>query len=140
MKQTLILIIAFSLLSCGSLKKDKQSIQTNTEMRLNASKINFNSFKDGSVILKPFNPEKGIIIGKETIVNAIIENHYKSGVQIIKDTIVKHDTQVVEVEKMQKEKDNTKLFLGIASIIALLLFVVILIVMWYFNNQIKKFL
>jgi hypothetical protein len=133
MKQTLILITAFSLLSCGSLKKDKQSIQTDTEMRLNASKMNFSSFKDSSFILKPFNPEKAIVIGKETIVNAIIENHYKSGVQIIKDTIVKHEKQVVEVEKMHKEKDNTKLFLGIAGIIALLLFVVILIVMWYFN-------
>jgi hypothetical protein len=140
MKKTLILLTAFSLFGCGSLKKQKESIEIESKSDLNASKIDYKRFRDSSFIFKPFDATRPMIIGKDTIVNTIIENHYRTAVQIVKDTIHKTDTQIVEVDKMQKEKDNTKLFLGIAGIIALFLFVVILVVIWYFNAQLKKFL
>jgi hypothetical protein len=140
MKKTLILLTAFSLFGCGSLKKQKESIEIETKNDLNASKIDYKRFRDSSFIFKPFDASKPMLLGRDTLVNVIVENHYRDRVQIVKDTIHKTDTQIVEVEKMHKEKDNTKLLLGVAGIIAFFLFVVILVVIFYFNAQLKKFL
>jgi hypothetical protein len=140
MKKTLILLTAFSLFGCGSLKKQKESIEIESKSDLNASKIDYKRFSDSSFILKPFDASKPMLLGRDTLVNVIVENHYRDRVQVVKDTIHKTDTQIVEVEKMNKEKDNTKLLLGIAGIIAFFLFVVILVIIWYFNAQLKKFL
>jgi hypothetical protein len=140
MKKTLILLTAFSFFGCGSLKKQKESIEIQSKNDLNASKIDYKRFRDSSFILKPFDASKPMLLGRDTLVNVIVENHYRDRVQILKDTIHKTDTQIVEVEKMNKEKDNTNLLLGISGIIALFLFVVILVIIWYFNAQLKKFL
>jgi hypothetical protein len=140
MKKTLILLTAFSFFGCGSLKKQKESIEIQSKNDLNASKIDYKRFRDSSFILKPFDATRPMLIGNDTLVNVILENHYRDRVQIVKDTIHKTDTQIVEIEKMNKEKDNTNLLLGIAGIIALFLFVVILVIIWYFNAQLKKFL
>lgn len=140
MKKTLILLTAFSLFGCGSLKKQKESIEIQSKNDLNASKIDYKRFRDSSFILKPFDATRPMLIGNDTLVNVIVENNYRDRIQIVKDTIHKTDTQVVEVEKMNKEKDNTKLLLGIAGIIAFFLFVVILVIIWYFNTQLKKIL
>jgi hypothetical protein len=140
MKKTLILLTAFSLFGCGSLKKQKESIEIESKNDLNASKIDYKRFRDSSFILKPFDATRPMLIGNDTLVNVIVENHYRDRVQIVKDTIHKTDTQIVEVETKHKEKDNTKLLLGVAGIIAFFLFVVILVIIWYFNSQLKKFL
>jgi hypothetical protein len=140
MKKTLILLTAFSLFGCGSLKKQKESIEIESKNDFNASKIDYKRFRDSSFIFKPFDASKPMLLGRDTLVNVIVENHYRDRVQIVKDTIHKTDTQIVEVEKMQKEKDNTKLLLGVAGIIAFFLFVVILVIIWYFNAQLKKIL
>jgi hypothetical protein len=138
MKKVIFILTIFLVVSCGSLKKQKESIEIETKNDFNASKIDYKRFRDSSFIFKPFDATRPMIIGKDTIVNTIIENHYRDRLQIVKDTIHKTDTQIVEVEKMQKEKDNTKLLLGIAGIIAFFLFVVILVIIFYFNAQIKK--
>ena len=140
MKKNIIILSALLFIQCGSLKKQKESIEIQSKNDLNASKIDYKRFRDSSFIFKPFDATRPMIIGKDTIVNTIIENHYRDRVQVVKDTIHKTDTQIVEVEKMQKEKDNTNLLLGISGIIALFLFVVILVIIWYFNAQLKKFL
>ena len=140
MKKNIIILSALLFIQCGSLKKQKESIEIQSKNDLNASKIDYKRFRDSSFIFKPFDATRPMIIGKDTIVNTIIENHYRTAVQIVKDTIHKTDTQIVEVEKMNKEKDNTKLLLGVAGIIAFFLFVVILVIIWYFNAQLKKFL
>jgi hypothetical protein len=140
MKKTLILLTAFSLFGCGSLKKQKESIEIESKNDLNASKIDYKRFRDSSFIFKPFDATRPMLIGNDTLVNVIVENHYRDRVQIVKDTIHKTDTQIVEIEKMNKEKDNTKLLLGVSGIIAFFLFVVILVIIWYFNAQLKKIL
>jgi hypothetical protein len=140
MKKVTFILTIFLAVSCGSLKKQKESIEIESKNDLNASKIDYKRFRDSSFILKPFDATRPMIIGKDTIVNTIIENHYRTAVQIVKDTIHKTDTQIVEVETKHKEKDNTNLLLGIAGIIAFFLFVVILVIIWYFNSQLKKFL
>lgn len=138
MKKITFILTIFLVVSCGSLKKQKESIEIETKNDFNTSKIDYKRFRDSSFVFKPFDATRPMIIGKDTIVNTIIENHYTDRVQIVKDTIHKTETQIVEVEKMQKEKDNTKLLLGIAGIIAFFLFVVILVIIFYFNAQIKK--
>ena len=135
MKQLLLLLTALAFIGCGSITKDKTSLESETKSDLNASKIDYKRFRDSSFILKPFDASKPMLIGKDTIYNVMIEQHYKDRVHIVKDTIHKLDTQVIELKDKHKETDNTSLFLGIASIIGFFLFLVILAILWYINKK-----
>ena len=110
MKKLLILITVFTFISCGVIKKDKRSINTETTSDLNASKTDKSHEVGGSVILRPFDPTKGIVYGKDTIYNATIEKHYYDRVKVVTDTIHKRETQVIEVDRKQKETDNTAIY------------------------------
>lgn len=137
MKKTLILLTALALIGCGSLKKDKISTEIDTKNDFKASKIDFKRFIDSSYTLKPFDASKPMLIGKDTIYNVTIEQHYKDRVHIVRDTIHKLDTQVIKLKEKNKETDNTTLFLGIAGIIALFFFMLILVILWYINKKIS---
>ena len=110
MKKLLILITVFTFISCGVIKKDKRSVNTETTSDLNASKTDKSHEVGGSVILRPFDPTKGIVYGKDTIYNATIEKHYYDRVKVVTDTIHKRETQVIEVDRKQKETDNTAIY------------------------------
>ena len=110
MKKLLILITVFTFISCGVIKKDKRSVNTETTSDLNASKTDKSHEVGGSVILRPFDPTKGIVYGKDTIYNATIETHYYDRVKVVTDTIHKRETQVIEVDIKQKETDNTAIY------------------------------
>jgi len=135
MKKTLILLTAFSLLSCGSMKKDTTSTETESKTDLNASTTDKSTEVGGSFILRPFNPQKPIINGKDTIYNATIEKHYYTKDRIVKDTISKKEEQTTDIDTKNVERDNTKLYLGIAFIIAFFLFMLILVILWYINKK-----
>jgi maltose-binding protein MalE len=135
MKKTLIIITAFSLLSCGSMKKDTTSTETKSKTDLNASTTDKSSEVGGSFILRPFNPQKPIINGKDTIYNATIEKHYYTKDRIVKDTISKKEEQTTDIDTKNVERDNTKLYLGIAFIIAFFLFLIVLVILWYINKK-----
>lgn len=102
-----LLIISLLLVSCGTIQKNKE--QTTSKSDFNASTIDFKRFRDSSFIIKPFDASKPMLIGKDTIVNVMIENHYRDRTHIVKDTI--HKVDVVEVEKKNKETDNSKVYL-----------------------------
>lgn len=131
MKKTLVIITSFLLLGCGSVKKDKEEINTKTD--LNASKIDYKRFRDSSFILRPFDASKPMLIGKDTIVNVMIENHYRDRVQVIKDTI--HKIDVVEIEKKEKETDNSKLYLYLFGFGFGFFAFIILIILWYIGRK-----
>jgi Tfp pilus assembly protein PilP len=135
MKKILLLITALALIGCGSIIKDKTNFESDTKSDFKASKIDFKRFTDSSYILKPFDASKPMLIGKDTLVNVIIENHYRDRVHIVKDTIHKLDTQVIELSQKNKETDNTKLFLWIAGVIGFFLFLVVLVILWYINKK-----
>lgn len=135
MKKILLLITALVFIGCGSIKKDKQSFNSETTNDFKASKIDFKRFTDSSYILKPFDASKPMLIGKDTIYNVMIEQHYKDRVHIVKDTIHKLDTQVIELKDKNVKRDNTSLFLWIAGIIALFLFLLVLVILWYINKK-----
>ena len=136
MKKTLILLTAFSLLSCGSMKKDTTSTETESKTDLNASTTDKSSEVGGSFILRPFNPSKPIINGKDTIYNATIEKHYYTKDRIVKDTISKKEESKTDIDTKNVERDNTKLILGIAGVITFFLFMFILVILWYINKKI----
>jgi hypothetical protein len=138
MKKTLILLTAFSLFSCGSMKKDTTSTETESKIDLNASTTDKSSEVGGSFILRPFNPQKPIINGKDTIYNATIEKHYYTKDRIVKDTISKKEEQKTDIDTKQVERDNTTLFLGIAGVICLFLFVLVIAFFWYINYLARK--
>lgn len=131
MKKTLVILTSFLLLGCGSVKKDKEEINTKTD--LNAYKIDYKRFRDSSFILRPFDASKPMLIGKDTIVNVMIENHYRDRVQVIKDTI--HKIDVVEIEKKEKETDNSKLYLYLFGFGFGFFAFIILIILWYISKK-----
>ena len=123
MKKLLILITVFAFISCGVIKKDKRSVNTETTSDLNASKTDKSHEVGGSVILRPFDPTKGIVYGKDTIYNATIEKHYYDRVKVVTDTIHKRETQVIEVDRKQKETDNTAIYNKFMWLIIILFFI-----------------
>ena len=131
MKKTLITLISLFLIGCGSVKKDKE--QTTSKSDFNASTIDFKRFRDSSFILRPFDASKPMLIGKDTIVNVMIENHYRDMVQVVKDTI--HKVDVVEVEKKQKETDNSKVYLYLFGFGFGFFALIILIILWYISRK-----
>jgi hypothetical protein len=131
MKKTLIILTSLFLIGCGSVKKDKEEI--NSKSDFNASKLDFKRFRDSSFILKPFDASKPMLIGKDTIVNVMIENHYTDRVQVIKDTI--HKVDVVEIEKKNKETDNSKVYLYLFGFCFGFFALIILIILWYISKK-----
>jgi hypothetical protein len=121
------------------MKKDVTSTETESKTDLNASKTDKSSEVGGSFILRPFNPQKPIINGKDTIYNATIEKHYYTKDRIVKDTVAKKETVKTDIDTKQVERDNTTLFLGIAGVICFFLFLIVLVILWYIHYQINKF-
>ena len=133
MKKLLIILTSLSLFGCGIIKKDKQRSETETKSILNASKTDKTHEIGGSIILRPFNPEKGIVYGKDTIYNATIEKHYYDRTKVVVDTIHKTQTQVIEVESKHKETDNTAVFKELFYYIVILIVSLFLIALAYYH-------
>lgn len=129
MKKLLILSLLF--FSCGTIQKNKE--QTTSKSDFNASTIDFKRFRDSSFIIKPFDASKPMLIGKDTIVNVMIENHYRDRVHVVKDTI--HKVDIVEVEKKQKETDNSKAYLYLFGFGFGFFALIILIILWWFSKK-----
>jgi uncharacterized membrane protein len=117
------------------MKKDKSSTETESKTYLNASKTDKSKEAGGSFILRPFNPSKPIINGKDTIYNATIEKHYYTKDRIVKDTVAKKETVETDIDTKNVERDNTTLFLGIAGVICFFLFLIVLVILWYINKK-----
>ena len=133
MKKLLIILTSLSLFGCGIIKKDKQRSETETKSVLNASKTDKTHEIGGSIILRPFNPEKGIVYGKDRIYNATIEKHYYDRTKVVVDTIHKTQTQVIEVESKHKETDNTAVFKELFYYIVILIVSLFLIALAYYH-------
>jgi uncharacterized membrane protein len=117
------------------MKKDKSSEETESKTDLNASTTDKSNEVGGSFILRPFNHQKPIINGKDTIYNATIEKHYYTKDRIVKDTISKKEEAKTDIDTKNVERDNTTLFLGIAGVICFFLFLIVLVILWYINKK-----
>ena len=128
-----IVILSFLVFSCGTTKKTSEETQIKKDSVYNKDK-EWN-LSTGNFVLKPFDPQKPMIIGKDTIVNTIIENHYRTEVVKEKDNgSIKVDLQQ---EKVSKEVDYSETIKIVANRLMWLigiLFVLFLILNWIKNK------
>jgi hypothetical protein len=155
MKKLTLLLIAISLLSCGSIKKDKQTTEIKTEIDsstktikesvLEGSKETKINYKANTFTFTPFDAgtpyfvdgkeyKGGTLTVKEETKDEFTLEQYKDKIFELSEQISKLKTEIEESKK-HKETDNTTLFLGIAGIIALFLFLVVLVIIWYINKK-----
>lgn len=127
-----ILIITILLSSCGTTKKTSEETKIKKDSVYNKDK-EWN-LSTGNFVLKPFDPQKPMIIGKDTIVNTIIENHYRTEVVKEKDNgSIKVDLQQ---EKQSKEVDYSETIKIVANRLMWLIW--ILFVLFIILNLIKN--
>lgn len=104
MKKTILILTAILLVGCGSVKKSSEETEIKKDSIYNKDK-EF-SLTSGEFTLKPFDPQKPMIIGKDTIVNTIIENNYRTEVVKEKDNgSIKVD---LKQEKESKQVDYSE--------------------------------
>ncbi len=136
MKKTLILLTAFSLLSCGTMKKSIDKEETETEIKTESNSVL--DYEKESYTLEPAFLDKPILISNKDgtykeFHNTIIKYEKDKGTETKKEVAeVKQETETLNKEV---ERDNTTLFLGIAGVICFFLFLIVLVILWYINKK-----
>ena len=133
MKKILLLITALALIGCGSLKKNIDKEETETEVKTE-SNITLD-YEKNSFTLEPVNLDRPILVGGKEYYNTKLIYQKESG----KETKQENTEVKQETEKSNKEveRDNTSLFLGIGFIISLFLFLVVIVILWYINKKLS---
>ena len=143
------IIFAFAFLfltSCGSVKKDKLSIDSKSELN---EDINSSSNTNKLTYSKNFTLEPADLTAPmlwnnngriDTLWNTrIIENN-----TIIKEqkkdttSVNKNEKQALKIDEKHKETDNTLLILGVVGILFLFFFLVIIFIVLHFSKQINE--
>ena len=132
MKKIIILLLFLFLTSCGSVKKSSEETIIKKDSTYNKDK-EF-SLSTGNFVLKPFDPDKPMIIGKDTIVNTIIENHYKT--EIIKEKNNGSIKSDLKQEKQSKEVDYSETIKIVAN--KLILMFTCFFVLYFIYSFIKN--
>lgn len=131
MKKTLILLTAFSLLSCGTMKKNIDKEETETEIKTESNSVL--DYEKESYTLEPVNLDRPILVGGKEYHNTKIIYAKDKGTETKQDVAeVKQETETLNKEV---ERDNTTLFLGIAGVICFFLFLIVLVILWYINKK-----
>lgn len=141
MKKIIVLLVFF-FISCGSIKKNKEHFELDSETssteQTNISRwINSNSYT-----LEPVDLTKPILLNKngktDTLYNTkVVYNNTKTK-EIIHDSIGKKGHTKIEADSKIKETDNTKLFLGIFGIVILLIFLCFVFAIVYIGNKLTS--
>lgn len=138
----LIVLLAFFFISCGSIKKNKEEVELETEKN-STEKTNIARWiNSNSYTLEPVDLTKPILLNKngkiDTLYNTkVIYNNTKTK-EIIHDSVAKKENTKIEANSKLKETDNTKLFLYLFIFGFSLLFMMIILILVYFNSLIKK--
>lgn len=146
MKKILFVITAvFLLTSCGSVKKDKMSIDTEKESELNAGSNTARWINSTNYSLEPADLSQPMVFTnskgeKETFHNTKIIQNNTHTKEIIRDTIDKKEKEKISIDKKHKETDNTMLILGIVGAVLVFFLLVIIFIVWYFSKQFTKIL
>lgn len=133
MKYITLAISFFLFFSCGIIKKDKQRTETETKSDLNASKTSEENEEGFNFVLRPFNPDKQMIINGDTITNTIVEKHYYNKTIHVKDTTSQKVEEKKETESKIKESDNTAVFKELFYYIVILIVSLFLIAIAYYH-------
>lgn len=142
MKRILLIIVIVSFFSCGSIKKDKTSIETETNSELNAGSNTARWINSSNWGLEPVDLSKPMIFTNskgetETFTNTKVVYNNTHTKEIVKDTISHNKQTKIEVDDKNKKTDNTNLFLGIFGIAFFLIFLFLIFIVIYFGNKIS---
>lgn len=127
-------------MSCGSIKKDKTSIDTKKESELNAGSNTARWIKSDNWGLKPIDLSQPMTFTNskgetETYTNTEVYHNNTHTKEIIHDTIKVAEKEKTSIDKKEKETDNTKVILGAIGIMFAFFFLIIVFIVWYFSKQ-----
>lgn len=124
-KIIIIILLAFLLIGCGSVKKSSSVIEGNATTETDITKFS-NSFT-----LEPVNLDKPILLGKDTIYNTrVIYNNSKETIKEKQNVDFKEEKKDKEVDYSETIKIVANRFMWLIGI----LFVLFIILNWIKNK------
>ena len=145
MKKIIIIGVVLLFVSCGSIKKYKESNDTELKTESNSGTDINRWISSSNYSLEPVDLSKPIVFTndkgeKQTFENTKIFNNNTHTREIIKDTTAKKTDYKNEVDIKDKEVDNTKLFLGIFAMGFGSILIIIVIVIYVFSKKMNTIL
>ncbi len=117
-KIVIIILIAFLLIGCGTVKKSSSVIEENTTTETDITKFS-NSFT-----LEPVNLDKPILFGKDTIYNTrVIYNNSKETIKEKQNIDFKEEKKEKQVDYSETIKIVANRFMWLIGILFVLMFV-----------------
>lgn len=143
-KILLTILLALALWSCGSVKKHKETTETEQNENFNAGSNKLKWTNSSGYNLEPVDLSKPIKFTNAKGETEVFENtkvvyNNTHTIEKVKDTTSYQKDFKQETDKKDKESDNTILILGIVlgSFFLILLFLFVIIV-WFVSQQSKK--
>jgi cobalamin biosynthesis Mg chelatase CobN len=146
MKKFILIFASLFFIGCGSVKKEKLSIDTEKEKETetNSSSNTARWINSSNFTLEPADPLQPMTFTnakgeKETYTNTIIKNNNTHTKEIVHDSIAKKEKEKekTEIDKSTKEKDNTMVILIGFGMVLVFLLLVIVFLAWWFGKKIN---
>ena len=142
MKKIFYLLIILSFFSCGSITKNKTSLEKETEKNKDLNTSNESSkfsIKNG-YSFEPIDLSMPMIHGTEKYYNTKIVNTKEIVHEKSKDTtsVKENEKENLDVNDKHKETDNTWLIIGVSIIVMsffLFLFIIIIIALYFYLKK-----
>lgn len=147
MKKFILIFASLFLIGCGSVKKEKLSIDTEKEKEteINSSSNTARWINSSNYSLEPADLTKPMLRTNskgetETFTNTKIVYNNTHTKEIVKDTTAKKEKEKekTEVDKSNKEKDNTMVILIGFGMFLVFLLLVIMFLAWWFGKKINS--
>jgi hypothetical protein len=126
--KNIIYILAFLMISCGSVKKDKSSIETESNKELNAGSNTARWIKSDNWGLEPIDLSQPMTFTNskgetETYTNTKVFHNNTTTTEIVHDTIVVKEEFKQDANVTNKETDNNQIWLYfMVGLVVVLLF------------------
>jgi hypothetical protein len=134
MKKTLTLLTAITLVSCGSITKNKKSTEIESEKQTDTRTNTLITENSDTYTISPADLSQPISFNGKTYTNTIIkyEKNNKVTSEDKKEKVA--EKQVIEVNEKVKQVDYTNFIIALA----ILLFLMFLFSLIFINYQLKK--
>ena len=124
----ILFIIMISLFSCGSIKKDKTSIETETNSELNAGSNTARWINSNNWGLEPVDLSKPMIFTNskgetETFTNTKVFHNNTITKEVVHDTIVVKAESKQDIDLKNKETDNQNIWLMFFGLIIIVILI-----------------
>ena len=134
MKKTLITLTAFTLVSCGSITKNKKSTETESEKTIDTRTNTLITENSDTYTISPADLSQPITFGGKTYTNTVIKYEKENKVtEESKDEKVAEKVEIKETTK-DKETDYTNLILIVCGMF-IFMFIILLV---FIHIQLKR--